>query len=430
MKMKNDSSYAAAPWALYSCPFLRMMFHSNLVSRLISLLPPRTCGRLVGRFLAPYVKPDCVNVLAVNRELLSKDIEQIALRTGINFIPWRSGHLGRLIAGWTPEICKIQTACLPDEQHRNHPCWNKGQELLTGLFETLQKRGLVPAAVSANIDYWQEEPLRRFCGSSGIKHLVLDRENHCVEEYRANFRREYERTGFTFNGHVAVFSEHMKQLLIEANACRSEQITVTGAPRMDVWLDKRPAIRKDTITLLSFRTCLIPEMFDDAINVFVETARRNPDLQFVVKCKEGRGDYGLMQEKFAACKAPANLRPEQHINMRDLLERSKVIVGFNTLSLAEALLTDAALIIPSWLVRDDNKHLTMMDPDDQELCKEVQFPRSLEQFRQQLEASIVADSAVDRSLRLKLTNRYMLFTPDATASERVAQLISRLINTK
>jgi len=430
MKLKNDNSYASAPRALYSCPFFRKTLHSRPVSRLISLLPPRTAGRLIGRFLAPYVKPDGLNVLAVSRELLSKDTEQIALRTGVNFIPWRSGHLGRVIAGWTPKACQIQTSFIPDEQYRNHPCWVKGQELLTGLFETLQKRGSVPAAISANIDYWQEEPLRRFCGSSGIKHLVLDRENHCVEEYRANFRREYARTGFTFNGHVAVFSEHMKQLLIESKACRSEQITVTGAPRMDVWLDARPAARKDTITLLSFRTCLIPEMFDDAVDVFIETARRNPDLQFVVKCKEGRGDYGLMQEKFSACKAPANLRPEQHVNMRDLMDQSRVIVGFNTLSLAEALLTEVSLIIPSWLVTDDNKHLTMMDPDDPELCKEIQFPRSLEQFRQQLDSAIKTAPAVDRSLRVKLTNRYMLFTPGKSASERVSALLARLTEIK
>jgi hypothetical protein len=430
MKMKKDSSYASAPWAIYSFTFIRRGLHSRLVSRLISMLPPRTGGRLVGRLLAPYVKPGCLNVLAVNRELLSKDTEQIARRTGINFIPWRSGHLGRLIAPWTPKVCQIQTACIMDEQHRNHPCWIKGQELLAGLFETLQKNGSVPAAISANIDYWQEEPLRRFCGKSGIKHLVLDRENHCVEEYRANFRREYARTGFTFNGHAAVFSEHMKQLLIESNACSAGQITVTGAPRMDVWLDQRPVQPKDTVTCLSFRTCLIPEMFDDAINIFIDAARRNPDLQFVVKCKEGRGDYGLMQEKFKACNAPANLRPEQHINMRDLLDRSKVIVGFNTLSLAEALLTDTALIIPSWLVTSDNKHLTMMDPDDAELGKEIQFPRTLEQFRQQLDTAIQTVPAVDRALRLKLTNRYMLFTPGESASQRVAALLARLTESK
>jgi hypothetical protein len=72
----------------------------------------------------------------------------------------------------------------------------------------------------------------------------------------------------------------------------------------------------------------------------------------------------------------------------------------------------------------------MMDPDDAELRKEIQFPRSLEQFRQQLESAIKTDPAVDRTLRLKLTNRYMLFTPGESASERVAALLARLTESK
>lgn len=424
MKMKNDDSFGSAPRALYSRTLFRKALHSVPVSGALSLLPPRLCGKIIGLLLRPYVLPGKTNVLSISRELFAKDIEQIELRTGTNFIPWRSGHLGRLIAGWIPKACQKQTGFIPEERYRNHPCWKKGTDLIKGLFESLQKNGPVRVIMSANVDYWQEEPVRRFCKETGVKHLVLDRENHVVEEYRNIFRREYAESGFIFEGHVAVFSDRMKQLLVETNACRPEQVTVTGAPRMDVWLDKRPAVRKNTITFLSFRTSLVPGMFDDAVDVFIEAARQHPNLQFVIKCKEGRGDFGRMQEKFAACKAPANLRPEQYINMRDLLERSKVIVGFNTLALAEALLTDAHLIVPSWRVED--KDLVMMDPDDPELCKEIQFPRSLEQFRQQLGTALETPPSANQPLRLKLTNRYMLFTPDESSSERVVALISRL----
>lgn len=419
---------AEKPKALYGCSFLRKLLHCKPVAHgMARILGPRRCGRLIGRLLLPYVREGAVNVLAVSRELLSKDIEQVEARTDINFIPWRSGHLGRMMEVWTPKVCQIQTNCVPDESYMDHPCWSNGVTLLKELVSVLEEKAPVPVAMTANVDYWQEEPLRRFCTETGVKHLVLDRENHMVKDYRDLMRSEHENARhFKFEGYAAVFSERMKNLLVETTGCASEQVTVTGAPRMDVWLDKRPAVEKDTVTLLSFHTCLIEGMFDDAVDVYIEAARKHPNLKFVIKCKEGRGDYGRMEKRFVEAGAPINLRPEQHINMRDLMDRSKVIVGFNTLSLAEALLTDTPLIIPSWKVTENDKHLVMMDPDDVELAKEVHFPRSVDQFREQLEQALTATPQIDRELRLKLTNRYMMFTPGETASERVARLIHQL----
>ena len=413
---------------LYSWLFFRKLLHSRPVaSAMARILGPRRCGRLIGRLLLPYVSETRINVLAGSRELLAKDIEQIENSTEINFIPWRSGHLGRLMQAWTPKECQTQTNCVPEEKYMDHPCWANGVELLKELFAVLKKRAPIAVAVTANVDYWQEEPLRRFCTETGVKHLVIDRENHMVKDYRDLMRREHANAPyFNFEGHAAVFSERMKNLLIETTGCRADQVTVTGAPRMDVWLDQRPAVEKDTITFLSFHTCLIEGMFDDAIDIFIETARHHPELQFAVKCKEGRGDYGRMKKRFAEAGAPSNLRPEQHINMRDLFDRSKAIIGFNTLSLVEALLTDAPVLIPSWKVTENDKHLVMMDPDDAELAQAVQFSRSPEQFREQLETAIARTSDADQKLRMKLANRYMMFTSGETASERVAKLINQL----
>ena len=429
MKSKNLVNPPFPVRALYSNPLFRKTLHSVPVSRLLSYLPPRTCGRMIGRLLLPYVATDRLNVLSISRELLSKDTEQIALRTGINFIPWRSGHLARLISRRTPKVCQVQTSCIPEEHYRNHPCWTAGTDLLAGLMDVLQQKAPVPVMLTANVDYWQEEPVRRFCAQTETTHLVLDRENHMVKEYRDHMRLEFAKADFSFGGHAAVFSQRMKDLLIETSGCRPNQVTVTGAPRMDVWLDERPVMPKDTVTFLSFHTCLIPGMFDNAVDIYIDTARRHPELQFVIKCKEGRGDYGRMKKKFAEVNAPANLRPEQHINMRDLMDRSRVIIGFNTLSLAEALLTDSTLIIPSWNVTADSKHLVMMDPDDPELAAEIQFPRSTDQFREQLEKALTDTPKVNREARLKLTNRYMLFTPGESSSERVANLIYKLTKT-
>ncbi len=429
MSTLSSSNPVKTKAGAYQCPFFRKLLHTRPVAHTMArLLGPQRCGRIVGRLLLPAVSTDKTNVLALSRELLAKDIEQVAARTDINFILWRSGHLGRLMEAWTPKVCQTQTNCVPEEKYLNHPCWSNGVTLLKELTAVLETKAPVRVAVTANVDYWQEEPLRRFCSETGVKHLVLDRENHMVKEYRDLMRREHASAPFyQFDGHAAVFSERMKNLLIETTGCKPEQVTVTGAPRMDVWLDERPAVKKNTVTFLSFHTSTIEGMFDDAVDIYMEAARRHPELQFVIKCKEGRGDFGRMKKRFAASQAPSNLRPEQHINMRDLMDQSKVIVGFNTLSLAEALLTDAPLIVPSWKVTENDRHLVMMDPDDAELAEAVLFPRTAEQFKEQLEAALSADApAPPREKRLKLTNRYMMFTPGETASQRVAKLIEEL----
>lgn len=427
MNSKTSCAPAQKTTALYNCPFFRKLLHSRPVAHAMArLLGPRRCGRLTGRLLLPFVSKDKINVLAVSREMLAKDTEQIENRTDINFIPWRSAHLGRLIACWTPKECQIQTNFIPDESYRNHICWANGVTLLKELFAVLEQKAPVPVAVTANVDYWQEEPLRRFCTETGVQHLVIDRENHIVQEYRDFMRREYDGTAFRFQGHAAVFSDHMKDLLVETSGCSPDQVTVTGAPRMDVWLDDRPSVERDTVTFLSFRTSLLSTMNDEGIKIFIDVARNHPELQFVIKCKEGRGDYDHMKKLLTDCNAPANVRPEQYINMRDLLDRSKLITGFNTISLAEALLTDVKIVIPSWEVTADTLHMAAMNPDDPELAKEILFARTKEQFTEQLEQALSSEAVVDREARLKLVNRYMMFTPGETASERTAKLIAEL----
>lgn len=239
--MNSETSCASAQktTALYNGSFFRKLLHSRPVAHAMArALGSRLCGRLMGRLLLPFVSTDQINVLAVSREMLAKDTEQIGNRTDINFIP--------------------------DERYRDHTCWANGVALLKELFAVLEKKAPVPAAVTANVGYWQEEPLRRFCTGTGVQRLVVDRENHIVPEYR---------------GH-----------------------------------------------------------------------------------------------------------------MRDLLDRSRVIAGFNTISLAEKML----------------------------------FARTEEPFHEQLEHALSSTAVVGREARLRRVNRYMMFTPGETASERTAKLIAEL----
>jgi len=429
MKNKNDSTYQAAPTALYSHRLFRVLLHSTPVSRLLSFLGPQRCGAIIGRLLRPYVKPDKLNVLTVGRELFFKDIEQIAKRTDINFIPWRSGHLGRLQQGWTPKVCQRQGHFFPEQIYQQHKCWDKGKTLIKSIHETLEKRGDVPLVMSANVDYWQEEALRQYCTESGTPYLVLCRENVSMECYKKLVVERHRKYDFRFNGHVAVFSNNMKEVFVASGACRPEQITITGAPRMDIWLDKRPPVSKDTVTLLSFRTNLFSEIFDSVFSQFMEIARKHPILHFVVKCKEGRDDYWARKAKKRP-DIPSNLEFEQHMDLRTLLERSQTIIGANTLALVEALLTDAAVIIPCWGSTSHDSGQLLMDPTDKTLQQEISFCSNLDELNETIEKTLQSERLPDRKCRNEIVNRYMHYTPRETASKRASDLIIRMVKTR
>jgi len=427
MKTKSFTSSSTGSGSLYANPLIRKAVHSVPASKaMAAVLGTRRCGKTVGHLLKPFMKCGEPNVLAVGRELFFKDTEQIENRTGLHFIPWRSGHLGRLESAWTPKQFHRQGYFFAEPGAKEHPCWTKSEELIQGIHETLGKEQ-VPVMMSANIDYWQETAMREYCTDNHVIHYVLCRENLVIPHFRNQVIKRHRECNFRFHGQVAVFSQQMKEVFIDSGACRADQIFVTGAPRTDLWQDERPVPEKDTVLFLSFRTSLDPDMFYDAIHRFIEAAREFPDLDFVVKCKEGRGDYAWMQQKMKETDAPPNVRPEEYGDLRDLMERSKVIIAFNTLALTEALLTDARLIVPAWHDTEAFREKLMMDPSDPELRQEIGFCASADEFQSLLKDALREEVATDREHRLKLMNRYMHYTPGETCSLRVANSVRQLI---
>ena len=125
--------------------------------------------------------------------------------------------------------------------------------------------------------------------------------------------------------------------------------------------------------------------------------------------------------------APPNLRSEQHGDLRNLMERSKVIIGFNTLALTEAMLTNARLMVPAWHDVNAFREKLMMDPADQELQTEIGFCASADEFQSLLKEALRKEIEPDRAQRLKLMNRYMHYTLGETCSQRVANSVRQLI---
>ena len=109
-------------------------------------------------------------------------------------------------------------------------------------------------------------------------------------------------------------------------------------------------------------------------------------MRFAVKAKnkEDRltvlamcGDAGL----------PANLEVTSSVSLEELLPRARLVVGFNSMALFDALFTAAPLAMPDMLDTQLGKDYLMFDPDD-ELCRRVlRFYREAQELNALLDAA-------------------------------------------
>jgi hypothetical protein len=113
----------------------------------------------------------------------------------------------------------------------------------------------------------------------------------------------------------------------------------------------------------------------------------------------------------------------------ELFPRARLVVGFNSLSLVEAMFTLARVTIPCWGDADRSREELMFDPDDQELKKVVAFARSSEELKRHLELAArgqQADAPAEID-RLNVVRRIFHFPDEATCSQEVERFVRRRI---
>lgn len=226
----------------------------------------------------------------------------------------------------------------------------------------------IDAVMAANVDYWQDEALKLACLELNIPFLVLCRENYTIPWTSPWLHRRIADAEFKFEGAgVACFSEATKCAIAPGIRDMSD-IWVTGAPRYDRWLDLRPLSheQKTYVSLITFNQpgYGAQDVFKEVLHRFAEAAisSANPKIKWLVKCKK-RADMQDVQEKL-----PAHARKRLIFTfgtpLFDLFPKSKLVIGYNSLAIAEAILADAAVVMPWWGQSRPPKSDLLLDPDD------------------------------------------------------------------
>lgn len=406
------------------------LLHDRSAPVLLRLFGPRLLGRLMAQ-IVEVSEParGRPTVLCFGRKHFDRDLEE--LRSVVSSICWL-----RLKA---PKMKITQRAFMPPElQHQcdyygnDRPefaeAWRTGEIFAETFLSLVRERHDLRAVVSANVDYWHDEVVRRACRKLGIPFLVLSRELRAIPASYQRILQRYIDNGFRYTGTaVAVFGEVTRDLLVESGACPAEAIWLTGSPRFDPWLadDKLFAQdRQDTITLLGYSGPVkANENYVEVLRLFAAAERRHRDkgLRWLVKCKD-RKEYDLTLEALKGVEHGLVINYSE--SFLDLYPRSRLIVGYNSLAALEALLSGAALVVPQWSDARKPQPQQLLDPADPLIRRNFEFP----------ETPAALDALIDdyaggrlpelrREERLSLLRRYIEFTPGRPASERLEAFV-------
>lgn len=372
----------------------------------------------------PDFQADRPTILCIRRSQFVKDVEELRRLNTFNWAGLSTVQVKRCQLPWVPVADRKQTffsGILQQDDKREMRA--QLEAFAISLLQAPSAQGRpISAVLSANIDYWQDEALKLACQRLGIPFLVLCRENYTIASATKLRRDRILAAKFRFTGAgVAVFSEASRQTLLDA-VDNADDIWVTGAPRYDVF--NRPVVgdvERDHLALIAFNEpgYQAAETFLEVARIFNQAARASPNgsVSWLIKCKKKNDMTNLAAKLGPADSAAVTLVHD--MPLPQLYQRSHAIVGYNSLAVAEAMLTMTPVILPYWgETRVAREHL-LIDPEDPLTRSVANVATSPEAFRALLARAASGEPLPvgTEAARRELFARHLYFTSSGSAAE-------------
>ena len=236
------------------------------------------------------------------------------------------------------------------------------------------------AILSFNVFYYAERELQRVSKNLNIKFLVLLKEGISTNQVKKQLSWQLKNTADKFFGDkIATYNIFRKNMLIEANTVKKKDIQAIGIPRYDkIFKYSKNIKNRNSVVYFSLRkeagffnsgkdipnnkykslgkkipkTNLISEKKlqnilkkneKKMISILLNLARKNPNIDVIVKYKTGEGNYFINVDK-----KPSNMYFITEGSGYKLLENCKVAIGFNTSALYEAIIASCKVLVVSF----------------------------------------------------------------------------------
>jgi|GEM_PF-1300885 len=382
-------------------------------------------------------------ILCASRLHFARDIDRLRHEVSeFNWVCLSEFVLGRIQKVWVPYERRKQTEYnLVGTYLGEGDPYNISTDLSTRIIKAIDKKYPIKAILGANIDYWQSEGLRRACKPLRIPFLALCREAETIPGTYEALVDNYKKINYKYTGEgVAVFNERTRQGLIESGSCRPDQIVVTGAPRFDPWLEnfKKPGLPsadRKLITLLSYFSPLYfaQKNFFEVVSI-LSSLREDASAQGLsikLKCK-GKTDSKDIQAYFNERDMKScGVNFSWESDLLPVFNQSRIIIGFNSLAIIEAIFSNAIVIIPQWSDAVGDVNMQNINPQDPLAQKIYYFAHSAEEFKDLVTRAIYNELPPKEATcedKIAFVNYYFSVDKDMKASRRVYDFIRSFID--
>ena len=392
-------------------------------------------AQIVSELRGQILIPGRPSVVTIVRSAFYHDVVELRGRAqnynwlGINIVDWGEHHKRFL-----PPKILAQLGHFRFTGPEYEPYWEAAKDFSKELLSHLSRELGVVAVLAANFDYAVDEGLRRACRELPIPFVVLNREIPILKSEREFYHSYYRNfPARPIVDGTAVGSELTKQELIDANVLPADHIRVTGFPRLDPWINylrNEPASEELTsIVLLSYTD---PDYragnnYWEMIHLFAAASQRhaNQSTRFIVKCKDS-GDQ--MDSEKLARGAPIDKLEFTHRSTFKEIAQARVVIGYNSLAFAEALLSRASLLTPQWGPCHTSESDQLFWRENPAHRAQITFLEGPEHLAARIDAAVAGERAVvDIDARIKLLQEIIHFDPRRPASLAVEAFVDHYV---
>jgi hypothetical protein len=297
----------------------------------------------LGAFIRGAAVPGRMNLLAPDRSVFRFDmdaLDRFAPRLNIMRIS-SARQLPSLRLG---EHEGLQQRDVAPPGSRPKDPFRRSQTALERVLRGCVTDGLLHGFLSANVDYHQDEPLRRAGLRLGIPFFVLLKETPISREHTDWQQGLIGGRAVPDRGDHVLVGGPLGALYVELGSVAPERLHVTGFPRFDRYRDLDVSLPLDHVTFFPPNRLHghSTEVFDVLLDAVLALGRRT-GATLVLKCKDNRSARDVRD----ALAGRAGVQDEVTVttqNPAEPLQRSALVVGSSSTALAEAMLTRARVL--------------------------------------------------------------------------------------
>lgn len=246
------------------------------------------------------------------------------------------------------------------------------REACRRMFAELQRVFPFELVVVPSDSFWWIREFLAVAGESGVTRVVLDKEG-TISPYSFEVHSAQIKAKFPFmSDYLLVWSARQREFWIRAGA-PTDRIRVVGQPRSDFFFQKqRWHSRRDlgldpnrrTVVFFTFDLDAYINVFpaeeiareslswlplrNDVSEVLIAFAAEQPDVDIVVKVHPQQSDVADVRSVFARSGRP-NIKVLDGAGVSNhLIVNADLIIGFQTTTLTEAMLTTVPVIYVAW----------------------------------------------------------------------------------